>query len=182
MVYIFAFSLISTGISQLIITRCLSDLIYKERFDLILPSFTAVLYLTVACQIIIGLPFLFIWPISWFYKLTALTLFVVVAVIWHLMIFLSAVKNYQIVLWAFIIGLIVCVFGAIKLGQHYGLAGFLHGYTIGQTLLMFILLGQVLIEFRSPGNRTSSFCTTPEPCRSWWLSGAVTTWEFGLTK
>ena len=71
LVYVFAFSLISTGIIQLLVTRYLSDLIYVNEIGRILPSFSAVLALTIILQLVIGLPFILFWDIDFFYKLTA---------------------------------------------------------------------------------------------------------------
>ncbi|MFQ5769034.1 MAG: exopolysaccharide Pel transporter PelG [bacterium] len=148
-VYIFAFSLISTGMTQLLITRYLSDLIYQKETKQILPTFSSVLSITVISQLLIGLPFLFFWDIDFLYKLTALTLFITIGCIWQLMIFLSAVKNYKIILIAFVLGLCLSYLLAILLGKRYGLTGFLHGYAIGQIFLLFILLARIFIEFRS---------------------------------
>lgn len=149
LVYIFAFSLISTGIIQLLITRYLSDLIYTEEIDYILPSFSSVLSLTVICQLAIGLPFVLLWNIDFFYKYTALTLFVVIGCNWQLLIFMSAVKNYRTIFMAFVVGLSISFFLALFLGRQFGLAGFLHGYTIGQIFLMFVMLARIFTEFRS---------------------------------
>ncbi len=148
-VYVFAFSLISTGLSQLLITRFLSDLIYASKFRKILPTFTVVLTITIVCQLIIGLPFFLFWNIGFNYKLAALMLFIVIGCIWQLMIFLSAVKNYQIVMYAFATGLTISFFAAYTLGKAFGLTGFLHGYTFGQVILLFILLIRIFIEFKS---------------------------------
>jgi len=148
-VYIFAFSLISTSVTQLLITRYLSDLIYVDDLHRILPTFTGVLTITVICQLIIGLPFLFFWNIDFLYKFTALMLFITIGCIWQLMIFLSAVKNYKIVLWAFVFGLTISFVLALQLGKMYNLTGFLHGYMIGQLVLMFILLARIFIEFET---------------------------------
>ncbi len=148
-VYIFAFSLISTGVIQLLITRYLSDLIFVNHIRLILPTFSGVLAITVVSQLFVGLPFLFFWHIDFAFKATALMLFVVIGCIWQLMIFLSAVKNYRVVLAAFLIGLTISFGLALFLGERHGLTGLLHGYTIGQIALLFILLARVIIEFKS---------------------------------
>ncbi|MFQ5674379.1 MAG: exopolysaccharide Pel transporter PelG, partial [bacterium] len=78
LVYVFAFSLISTGIIQLLITRYLSDLIYVNKVELILPAFSAVLALTVICQLVIGLPFILRWQVDFLYKIAALILYIVI--------------------------------------------------------------------------------------------------------
>ena len=122
-VYVFAFSLISTGFSQLLITRYLSDLIYKNKPGQILPTFTTVLVMTMIFQFVIGLPFILLWQTSLVYKTSALMLFITVGCIWQLMIFLSALRNYKIVLFAFLTGLIISVIFALVLGKKIWPAG-----------------------------------------------------------
>lgn len=148
-VYVFAFSLISTGMAQLLLTRYLSDLIYANETHRIIPTFCSALTMTVLCQLIIGLPFMFYLQLDFTYRLTTLMLFITVGCIWQIMVFLSAMKNYSIIVIAFIIGLTSSFLFAINLGERYGLTAFLHGYTIGQIILLFILLARVFLEFRT---------------------------------
>ncbi|MFQ5824551.1 MAG: exopolysaccharide Pel transporter PelG [bacterium] len=148
-VYVFAFSLISTGLTQLLLTRYLSDLIYAKEIHRIIPTFCSALALTVTCQIIIGLPFMFFLELDFTYRLTSLMLFITIGCIWQIMIFLSAMKNYNIIFVAFIIGLSLSFLLAVKLGKSHGLTGFLHGYTFGQIVLLFILLARLFLEFQS---------------------------------
>ncbi len=157
LVYVFAFSLISTGIIQLLITRYLSDLIYVNETSRILPSFSAVLALTIIFQLVIGLPFILFWDIDFSYKLTALILFITVGCNWQLLVFMSALKNYRIIFIAFIVGLCTGFFLAMFLGERFGLTGFLHGYTIGQIILMFVMLARMFIEFKSVIKPTFQF-------------------------
>jgi len=149
LVYVFAFSLISTGIIQLLITRYLSDLMYVNEIGRILPSFSAVLVLTIIFQFVIALPFILFWEMDLFYKLTTLILFITIGCIWQLLVFMSAVKSYRIVFIAFTVGLCISFFLAMFLGDRFGLTGFLHGYTIGQMFLMFVMLARMFTEFRS---------------------------------
>ena len=157
LVYVFAFSLISTGIIQLLITRYLSDLIYINEIDRILPSFCAVLALTIIFQLVIGLPFILFWNIDFSYKLTALILFITVGCNWQLLVFMSALKSYRITFIAFIVGLCTGFFLALFLGERFGLTGFLHGYTIGQIILMFVMLARMFVEFKSAVKPTFQF-------------------------
>lgn len=149
LVYVFAFSLIATGVTQLVITRYLSDLIYLNRPERILPSVTAVLILTVITQLGIGTPFILLWEISFTYKYAALILFVVLGCVWQLLIFISAVRNYKIIFIAFAVGLVMSFGLALFFGKQFGLSGFIHGYTVGQIFLMYVLLARVFIEFKS---------------------------------
>lgn len=148
-VYVFAFSLIATGMTQLLLTRYLSDLIYAKEIHRIIPTFCSALSLTVLCQLIMGLPFMFCLQLDFAYRLTTLMLFITIGCIWQIMVFLSAMKNYYIIVVAFIIGLALSFLLATNLGKSYGLSGFLHGYTIGHIILLFILLARVFLEFQS---------------------------------
>ena len=53
-VYVFAFSLISTGLIQLLISRYLADLMYARDTQWILPTFSGVLTVTVIFQLMVG--------------------------------------------------------------------------------------------------------------------------------
>ena len=77
-VYVFAFSLISTGLIQLLISRYLADLMYARETQWILPTFSGVLTVTVIFQLIIGVPFVLLWDMPLAFKLTALMLFITV--------------------------------------------------------------------------------------------------------
>lgn len=156
-VYVFAFSLISTGLIQLLISRYLADLIYARDTQWILPTFSGVLTVTVIFQLIIGVPFLLLWDMPLAYKLTALMLFITIGCIWQLMIFLSAVRNYKIIVLAFVAGLSISFSAAIYLGHKFGLTGFLHGYTIGHIILLFILLARIFAEFKTTENPSFDF-------------------------
>lgn len=157
LVYIFAFSLITTGVTQLVITRYLSDQLYLNKKENILPSVTAVLIVTVVCQLAVGTPFMFLWDISFTYKYGALILFVVLGCIWQLLIFISAVRNYKIIFIAFALGLVMSFALAMVFGKTFGLPGFIHGYAVGQIVLMYVLLARVFVEFKSGVKPNFSF-------------------------
>ena len=148
-VYIFAFSLITTGTVQLLLSRYLADLIYKKEFSSVVPVLSSSLLLVVTVQGIFGLPFFFLSGTDFLYRLTAFSLFIILGCIWVVMIFLSAIKNVRSIVLAFAAGVLISLVLGIVLGLRYDLTGLLHGYAIGQAVLLFVLLGRVLAEFRS---------------------------------
>ncbi|KAA3620097.1 MAG: hypothetical protein DWQ05_05045 [Calditrichaeota bacterium] len=148
-VYIFAFSLIATGTTQLLLSRYLSDLIFAKNYESIAPTLSTALVFTILIQAIFGLPFLIWLNASFFYRLTAFGLFIIIGCVWQLMVFLSAVKNFTSIVWAFFIGVVISFVLGYFLAQSFGLSGLLHGYAVGQFLIFLILLWRVLSEFNS---------------------------------
>ncbi|MCA9730559.1 exopolysaccharide Pel transporter PelG, partial [candidate division KSB1 bacterium] len=149
-VYIFAFSLIATGTTQLVLSRYLSDLIYEKNYHAIAPALSTALVFTIFIQAIFGLPLLFALHAEVFYRLTAFGLFIIVGCIWQLMVFLSAVKNFNSIVWAFFIGVLLSFILGYVLAQNAGLSGLMHGYALGQFTIFLVLLWRVVGEFNSP--------------------------------
>ncbi len=148
-VYVFAFSLIATGMTQLLFSRHLSDLIFAKKYQMIAPTLSTALVFTICVQAIFGLPFIFSLHASLFYRFTAFALFITIGCIWQLMVFLSAVKNFRSIVRAFFAGIIISFFLGYILSRYFGLAGLLHGYFIGQFGIFIILLCRVLQAFHS---------------------------------
>ncbi|KAA3655890.1 MAG: hypothetical protein DWQ10_16620 [Calditrichaeota bacterium] len=149
-VYIFAFSLIATGTTQLVLSRYLSDLIYEKDYLGIAPTLSTALVFTLIIQAVFGLPFLFWLNADFFYRFTAFGLFIIVGSIWQLMVFLSAVKNFTSIVWAFFIGVLISFVLGYVLARYFGLSGLLHGYALGQFTIFLVLLWRVVSEFNSP--------------------------------
>lgn len=148
-VYIFAFSLIATGTTQLLFSRYLSDLIFAKEFPKIAPALSSALIFTIVIQCLFGLPFIIALKASAFYRFTAFGLFITIGCIWQLMVFLSAVKKFRSIVWAFFAGVSISFILGYYLSQSYGLQGLLHGYFIGQFGIFITLLWRVLQAFHS---------------------------------
>jgi len=148
-VYIVAFSLITTGTMQLVLSRYLADKIYGKEYGEIMPALCMSLALTVVWQALFGLPFLLFLDADFLYRITAFALFVITGCIWQLMVFLSAVKKFRSITFAFGIGVSISFGMAWFLSEPFGVTGLLHGYALGQMTIFFILLARVLLEFKS---------------------------------
>ncbi len=145
--YIFAFSLVSTGLIQMGATRYVADQLYLQKNYAILPSFTALAIIVGVVQVCLALIFWLPAPFSLVYKIAAIHLYVIVSLLWLLMTYLSAAKDYASITKAFLLG----SFCALALGalgaKHYGVEGILAGFALGECLVLVLLLYRVLLEF-----------------------------------
>ena len=147
-VYSYCFSLISTGLIQLVVTRYVSDQFYMRNPDAVVPTFVGAITVTVLFQTMTGAIALFFADVDFLYKVVALGIYVSVSVIWVEMLFLSAAKDYANIVIAFAVGYLSSFLGAQLLGAVYRIHGLLIGFLIGQVLLMVMLMHRIFAEYR----------------------------------
>ncbi|HEU5226819.1 MAG TPA: exopolysaccharide Pel transporter PelG [Ktedonobacteraceae bacterium] len=151
---IFAMSLLVTGGPQLLVTRYLADRLYSNERDSFAPTCTGVLFLMIPFSLLTA-PFLLFAPFSIVYRLLTATLFLTLTMIWMVMAFLSAAREYfrLVLIFALCYGL-----GAgtsVVSGHLYGLVGSLAGFVLGQVICLALLLISVYREF--PSTQSCSF-------------------------
>ncbi len=149
-VYTFAYSLITTGAIQLVVTRFLADRLYLKQKNIMLPTYVGLLLVTVGVQGLSAAIFYANVDASLSFKIASVMLYVAVSCIWQTMIFLSASHDYMAIAWAFFIGAVMSFFGALVLGKYWGLEGHLFGFTLGQIAIVVLLMYRVFYEFDSP--------------------------------
>lgn len=154
--YLVAFSLILTGTLQLLFTRYVADRLFERRREAILPNLIGLMTLVNALAGVSGLAVLMLWfgDTSPLYRAEMLVSFVLLCNIWCLVVFVSGMKAYRLVLWAFAIGYGLTVAAGLAL-RSFGLEGLLGGFALGQTVLLFLLLALVLRDY--PGDRMFAF-------------------------
>lgn len=146
-VYVYCFSLISTGLLQLVVTRYVSDQFYMRNPEAVVPTFVGAMALTVLVQTVTGATALFFADLSFLYKMTGLGLYVTVSVVWVEMLFLSAAKDYSSIVLAFAVGYLASFLLAQVLSAFFGLDGLAMGFLVGQVLLMVLLMHRVFAEY-----------------------------------
>ena len=159
--YLIMASLILTGVLQLSFTRWVSDQLFGNRSDTIVPNFAGVLLVTngVAGGLSLVLVFASFSGESVIYRALMVAGFVTMCDVWLATIFMSGLKFYKTIVFLFAGGYGVSVLLAVLLrGQ--GLEGLLAGYIVGQFLM---LMGMVFIILRSfPAERLIAFdCFRP---------------------
>lgn len=148
-VYTYAYSLILTGFIQFILTRFLSDKLYLRERNILLPTYIGVLIVTTVVQGIIATVFYSFCDVDLHFKLIGIILFITVSCIWQTMIFLSASRDFMSITAAFFFGNMLGIGLAIVLGRTIGFNGHILGYTIGQAVLLFLLMYRIFFEFDS---------------------------------
>lgn len=153
-VYSFVFSQILTAPWQMIITRYVSDKLYSMDYDSIRPSYTGLNKIVFLLSFVVSVAFYFNKPLPLYYKIMAAYLFMMIAMIWVLMVFLSAVKNYELIGKAYIYGGILSIILAVYILQNplkfpsliYA-SNLLLAYLIGLSLTFLMLLYNFLSTF-----------------------------------
>lgn len=149
--YLMAFSLILSGLLQLMFTRFIADRLFDGHTDVVLPNLFGALLLTIAVSGSLALLAVTFWlGGSLFYRATMFMAFVILNAIWIVVIFASAIKAYKKVLLVFLIGYSVTVAMAYLL-RSLGVEGLLMGFVIGQAVLLFSLLSMVITAYPSNG-------------------------------
>jgi len=150
-VYSYAFTLVFVGTIQLATTRYLADRFYENDISRILATFFTCLLISYVCGSSFTIFCYSFFELSLLHKFCGVVLFLVISTIWICMIFLSAIKDYNSIIFAFASGSLVSVIAAIQLGTRMGTEGYLLGYLLGQALIMFWLMAKMLVEFPAIG-------------------------------
>lgn len=147
-IYNFCFSVVLTGPLVLVATRFLADAIYAKRVEVAPGMLLACLGIANAISALTAGPFyLLLSGLSAELALAAVANFVVVAGIWVVSIFLSALKDYVTVTIAFAAGMLAGFLGAVVLGVWFGPVGMLWGFTAGLAGIEFALIARVFAEY-----------------------------------
>jgi len=149
-IYVYAFSLIAVGLIQMPLTRYLADLLFARDFQMYLPTYIGALLAVGGFQTLVGAPAIFVFT-EWsaIYKLHAFVLYLTVSFIWVAMIFVSTIRDFTTVSFAFVAGGFVGVAGGYFLGWEMGKDGYLVGFAAGQVVIFMVLTLRVALEFPS---------------------------------
>ncbi len=143
-VYVFAFTLITTAPLQLAVIRYLADQLDALRLDTHFPALVSVTMVNVTFHSIVGFLFMYNIETTWAYRLAAVCLFVLVAEVWVIMAFIGAVRAHHLVGTAFVSGFAVTIVMAYLLRYTW-----LHDTGPGKepvlSYLVALILGQVTI-------------------------------------
>lgn len=111
--YIFIFSLLLTSPFNSVLSRYMTDRIFEERYDSILPCFYGGLFLNMLACCIFAIPFYlyahFVGGIGLGYVFTCFVAFIGLALTFYAMLFLSITKDYTSISLFFAIGVVAMV-------------------------------------------------------------------------
>lgn len=146
-VYIYAVSLVSTSPAQMIITRFMSDRIFLNDYKAIVPAFVGISILSLIFNAILGVILVPLAELTFAQTITSIVLFLCIGIIWIAMIVLSAAKEFIWIVKSFLTGALISVVAGFLMGKYFELTGILAGFTLGQAVLVVLLLGQIFTEF-----------------------------------
>lgn len=167
-VYNFSFSLVMSAPIFMIMTRYLADQIHVKDVTAAPSVMMETMILTFLLQLPVAIffyGFYFKLPIE--LRLIGFANMFLVAATWLLAVFMTALKDYTAVTWAYVIGLAVGIVFAYFFDD-YGALGMLLGFSIGLAIIVFWLAARILAEY--PYRLTKSFALKPYFHRYWELA------------
>jgi len=146
-IYNFSFSLVFSGAFLMIITRYLSDLIYKKKLSRVSSLFFGALIVTLSFE----MPVVF-----WFYifyvdlpdilAFSAIINFTLINIIWISSVFLTALRTYRVITFSFIAGLGISFMVATSWSR-FGSLGIVSGFNVGLVFIVSMLFACILSEY-----------------------------------
>lgn len=157
-VYNFAFSLVFSGAVTAVATRRLADYIHQKDVS----QAPALMVGALAVVYVVSLPlvapfYLFHLDLDPAVRLAAILNFTLVSGIWVVSVFLTALKNYRVVTWSFLVGMVAGILAAGMLSYHWAVTGMLMGFNAGLVLILFTLLSRVFAEYPTRADRPFAF-------------------------
>lgn len=136
--YIFIFSLLSAAPYNAVLSRYLSDVIYEETYDDILPCYYTGLLLTIGTACILGIPFClweyFVGKVALYYVYTGFCGFIALTLVFYSMLYLSICKDYGKISLFFFLGMLIAFLLALLFVWGYKMA-------IGYSMLLALAIG-----------------------------------------
>lgn len=167
-VYNFSFSLALSAPVYTIMTRYLADQIHVKNVT----STPTVMLESLLLVFLFNLPvavffygFYFDMPLD--LRLAAFANMFLIAGVWCLGIYLTALKNFSAITWTFIIGMAVAVLATHFFGQRHA-ASMVACYNAGLALIVFMLSARIFAEY--PYHLTTEFATRPFWTKYWELA------------
>ena len=148
LIYNFSFSLVLSAPIYMIITRYLADSIHLHNVTQAPSSLIGSLVLMYALIAPFAAFFyLYYFNLTLGMRLSAIANLYLIATVWLLSVYVTALKDYQAVTRAFLIGMIIAVLGAEFLKDSYKDAGMLNGFSLGLGYIVFTLVAKIFSEY-----------------------------------
>ncbi len=177
--YNFAFTLVFTAPVSIVSTRYLADCFYLKN----LTSAPGMLVGGMVLLFVILLPisasfYFFFAAMSTALSLLSIVNFLLVAAIWQISVFLTALKHYSAVTFAFFFGMLLSIICTTLLAGPYGVPGMVCGFNIGLAFLLACLIGLIFTEY--PLNCSRLFAVLPYFKNYWHLAVGGIAYNAGI--
>lgn len=148
-IYCYAGSLMLGGFLHLAVSRYISDLLYSGDFESIFPCYLRAAAVTLGCGFVLSALWFAGSGLGFADAVGGVALFQGLSLVWLGMIYLSAAKGYETIVWGFLVAHAGGVVAAWLGYRSFGLSGMLWGYALGQVGLGGWLAMRVGREFPS---------------------------------
>ena len=167
-VYNFSFSLALSAPVYMIMTRYLADQIHVKNVTtvptVLLESMVLVFLFNLGLAVFFyGFYFNMTIPL----RLAGFANMFLIAGVWLLSVYLTALKDFSAVTWSYIIGMVIAVLCAEYFGDRQA-AAMVTGYDVGLTVIVFMLAGRIFSEY--PYHLTRDFALKPFWKKYWELA------------
>ncbi|HYR84022.1 MAG TPA: exopolysaccharide Pel transporter PelG [Terriglobia bacterium] len=147
-IYNFAFSLVMSAPISVVSSRHLADSIYRKDLTKCPAALLSGILIVFALELPLVIMFYgYFLQLDLAVRLFAIANFFVVTAIWLACVFLTALKDYKRLSFAFAAGMGAALAGAMIGAPFFKLPGMLFGFTAGLILLLCHLIGCVLAEY-----------------------------------
>ena len=160
LLYIFIFALLSASPFNAVLSKYMSDAIFEERYQDILPCYYLGLVFNIVFSCLLGIPFClwehFIGGVGVFYVFTGFCCYISLVLVFYSMIYLSVCKDYQKISLFFLIGMTATF--VLSLILHYifrweVMTGMLFSLTVGFFLTAVMEFATIKRYFGKNSNR-----------------------------
>lgn len=122
--YIFIFSLLTASPFNSVLSRYMSDVIYEEKYEDIMPCFYVGLFLNTGFSTLVGAPFC-VWEyvvgkVPLYYVFTGYCGYIALMLVFYSMLYLSICKDYKKISTYFFVGMSFTVLLSLVLGYLFG--------------------------------------------------------------
>jgi uncharacterized membrane protein len=143
-----AMAMILTSILTLPTSRYLADALYAGEVETIGPTFVASSVFHMVVGGLMGAAFYAINPLPPVLKLLGTLLTIASTQLWHACAYVNLLRSYVVVVTTFMVGYTLATLGSIRLGEYYGVTGYLFGFLCGLSLIAVMLTAYLQIKLR----------------------------------
>ena len=140
--YIFIFSLLCASPFNSVLSKYISDVIFEEKFDDILPCYYVGLYLNIIVGCLLAIPFClwehYIGGVATYYVFTSYFGFIALLLVFYSMLYLSITKDYKKISFYFCLGMFFSILFSLVFR-------YLLHFSITYSLLLALSLGFMMI-------------------------------------
>lgn len=175
LLYIFIFSLLTAAPFNAVLSRYMSDVIYEERYEDILPCYDVGLLLNILLASLLGIPFC-VWEhlvghVNLIFVFTGFCGYIALVLVFYSMLYLSICKDYQKISLYFLTGMaaaLACSLFFVKVCGREIVYSMLLSLTIGFFLTAVLEYATVKRYFKRNSNRYRRVFSYLAGTGSWW--------------